>query len=1165
MNTSALETFARDTRKALMDAVERKLDYVLRADTADLRAAAAQVASLRESARRDRPALVERAAYTWFNRLTALRFLDAKDWHPFGVRVLTAASAGESQPGLLKAFRASELPEELTHFTPVKRLNDLLDGRLPTAIAGADPQGEVYRHLILAACRYYHDRMPFLFEALDDETELLLPDDLLTAHSIAEGFRTEISDDDCGAVEVLGWLYQYYISGKKSIVMARKAAVPSADIPAVTQLFTPHWIVRYLVENSLGRLWLLNRPASKLRASMPYYVEDAPAPSPQPPAPFPHLDRPEDIRLLDPACGSGHMLTYAFDLLYAIYAEEGYPPADIPGLILAHNLHGLEICPRATQLAQFALVCKARERNRNAFCQPIEPQVMCLQNVVIGDGELAAWAKAIKLEWMIAGPALEQLQQFRENTETFGSLIQPVMEPAAIVGMKRLIGDEAPPGDLFLQDTHRKIRLVLDQAEMLSQRYQVVVANPPYMGTGGMNSFLKAYVADALPLGKTDLYGAFLLRGLSLCQHRGQLGMITIPNWLFLSSFEGLRQEILANSHIHSMVHNGRGVWGGDFGSVSFVVDKQVDATYRASYLRLFRRQGEILASDQLELNFLNRSDFPVFYATVSDFRIIPGTPIAYWLSPPMRRAFEVGVSLGRIFQPRVGLQTGDNARFVRLWHEVSSANIGFDHESRDSAEASHCRWFPYNKGGEFRKYYGNQDFVVDWRDDGEEIRTLKPQSVVRNPDCFFRPSVSWSKVSSGRAAFRFFPAGFLFDVAGTSFFADHVDSLPLVMAFANSVVARKMLEVLSPTLNFEVGQLARLPLIKPDGWEGQQEKVLECISLAREDWDGFERSWNFQSLPILMPQSYRQRLSLRQTEEEEARSAKRKRTRQLETENNRLWIETYGLEGELAPDIPEEEITLASSDRSVDMAAFLSYAVGCMMGRYSLDKPGLILADAGDTLEHYLAKVGKTRDQWTFAPDEDGIVPVLDGEWFGDDVVARVREFLRVTFGEATLEENLRFIEDSLGKDLRSYFAAQFYKDHLQTYKKRPIYWLFQSPRKSFQCLVYLHRYTRDTVNRVLNRYLREYLAKMRHALQGHENTLASVAASARDKTRARKEADALRRAIRECEDWERDALLPLAQRRIDLDLDDGVKVNYLKLGDALAPISGLAAPEDA
>ena len=546
MNTSALKTFAPAVRIQLMEAVTRKLDFVLTARTPDyLTTFAPQVTALRKLAEADRAGLVERVAYTWFNRLAAIRFLDARGWHPFRARVLTPAGAEETQPELLKVTRAGALPEELKTHTDPQRLNDLLDGRIPSA----DAQGEVYRHLVLASCRFYHDLLPSLFERLDDETELLLPDDLLTEQSVAQSFRTEISDDDCSEVEILGWLYQFYISEKKDAVMARKKAVPSEDIPAVTQLFTPHWIVRYLVENSLGRLWLRSRPHSRLREHMPYYVED---PEGQEPTDSLTVDRPEEIKLLDPACGSGHMLTYAFDLLVKIYEEEGHAPSEIPEKILTHNLFGLEICPRAAQLAQFALVCKAREQSRTAFRRPVQPQILCLRDVVLTPDEVKGFTEATGVKF--SQDEVAQIHQFRENTETFGSLIQPVLDGNQITALKAKIGEQATAGDLLVQNTHRKLRLVLDQAEMLSQRYQVVVANPPYVGLQNLNKVLKQFMEKGYSAYKADLFAAFITRVCELGVRGGDVGMMTPFTWMFIKTYEPVRTLLLSKNSIRSLV-----------------------------------------------------------------------------------------------------------------------------------------------------------------------------------------------------------------------------------------------------------------------------------------------------------------------------------------------------------------------------------------------------------------------------------------------------------------------------------------------------------------------------------------------------------------------------------------------------------------------------------
>ncbi|WP_397384782.1 BREX-1 system adenine-specific DNA-methyltransferase PglX [Prosthecobacter sp.] len=1167
MNTSALKTFAPAVRRQLMEAVTRKLDFALTAQTPDyLTTFAPQVAALRKLAQADRAGLIDRVAYTWFNRLAALRFMDARGWHPFRARVLTPASAAETQPELLKLTRTGALPEELKSHTDPQRLNDLLDGRIPSP----DAQGEVYRHLVLAACRFYHALLPNLFEKLDDETELLLPDDLLTEHSVVHGFRTEISDEDCGDgqranVEILGWLYQFYISERKDQVMARKSAVPTEDIPAVTQLFTPHWIVRYLVENSLGRLWLLNRPGSRLREHMPYYIEG------EPETDFLKITKPEEIRLCDPAVGSGHMLTYAFDLLVKIYEEEGHAPTEIPGLILRHNLHGLEICPRAAQLAELALVFKAREKARRFFQAEhlVRPHIIELRDVRFEENELRDYIQALGLGELFNQPMLKLLHQF-EEAKNFGSLIQPCLDERAIADVRRAIEAKDLGGQLFLRDTHLKVLRVLDQAEALNQRYHVVVANPPYMGAAAMNPRLKSFIESSWAAGKADTYAAFISRNLSLVLPLGNIAMITIPNWMFLRAFELLRDELLRTTRISSLVHCGRGVWGSDFGSCAFVINSYTGTRTPGRFKRLFQRQGEVQANEQIEANFFNRGEFPEYSATNQDFLTIPGSPIAYWVSPNFRRAFE-GPLLADFGNATAGMNSTNNNLFVRQWHELSVGKIGFDAPTEEMSAAKGKRWFPYNKGGDFRKWYGNRDVVLNWENRGKEIHEYNNLPMthrgapVRAKQFQFLPSVTWSFVSSANFGARYSPPGSMFDVGGSSFFPTKL-SLKFATSFLCSSLASTYLRALNPTLNFQVGNIGTLPLLieqLKDRTSVIEALADEAICLSRADWDNFETSWDFCDQPLLRPGLKGATLEASWRNWEAQSTAAIRRMQELETENNRLFIAAYGLDDELQPEVPEAQITLARAEARRDMAAFLSYAVGCMMGRYGLDHPGLILANAGDTLREFLEKVGKPLAELTFVPDEDGIIPVLDGEWFEDDIVARTRDFLRATFGEATLRENLRFIEDSLGKDLRKYFLTDFYKDHLQTYKKRPIYWLVQSPRKGFSVLLYLHRYTRDTMNLVLNSYLRDYQVKLRNRL-AHLTQEQATASTAKAKTEARKEADKITKTIHECEEWERQTMLPLAQARIELYLDDGVKNNYLKLGEALAPIAGLASKEE-
>lgn len=683
-----------------------------------------------------------------------------------------------------------------------------------------------------------------------------------------------------------------------------------------------------------------------------------------------------------------------------------------------------------------------------------------------------------------------------------------------------------------------------------------------------MNPALGLYLDEKYSEGRSDLMTAFVLRCLCLVSDKGLLACVTLDSWMFLSSYVGLRAKLLNGYSFESLLHIGWNCFpdGHPYNrGVAFVIANRAVKHTRSRYVNL----SDVAATIDKEELFLERlkTGASSFTVDAKQFSQIPGQPIAYWTSNKFRDAF-ASSSLSEHASPRQGLATGDNGVFLRFWYEVELTHIGLNCKSRIEAEASRRRWFPYNKGGEYRRWYGNQTHVVNWSNDGEQIRAFvgengRLRSRPQNMDYFFRPSVSWSKIGSGFPSFRLFPDGFVFDVAGTSIFADREPDLIEILGFTNSVLVRKILEIFSPTLNFEVGHICSLPYRQGSISADVNGVVESLLTLARADWNNFETSWDFRDQPLLRPGLKGATLEASWRNWEAQSTAAIRRMQELETENNRLFIAAYGLDGELQPEVPEEQITLARADARRDMAAFLSYAVGCMMGRYSLDQPGLILANAGDSLREFLEKAGKPLAELTFAPDEDGIIPVLDGEWFEDDIVARTRDFLRATFGEATLRENLRFIEDSLGKDLRKYFLNDFYKDHLQTYKKRPIYWMVQSPRRGFSVLLYLHRYTRDTMNLVLNRYLRDYQVKLRNRL-AHVSELQVTGQTAKAKTDARKEADKLTKILHECDEWERQTILPLAQARIELNLDDGVKVNYLKLGESLAPIAGLALKDE-
>jgi hypothetical protein len=1063
-------------------------------------------------------ALVDEMAYTWFNRLTALRFMEVKG---YTLHALSSSTPGLVDPDLLQNATTLISGGEFAGKFGGVTLDDLDRWR-----RGGDE--EVYRNLLVAHLRKLAEPLPFLFGEGKSYTALFLPDHLLTGGSIVRRIVSDIPVEDWDDIEIIGWLYQFYISERKDEVFAKGGAYEPRDIPAATQLFTPHWIVRYMVENSLGRLWLEAHPESNLRAQMPYYLESQEEGT-QKPTPNPAL-RPEDLTVMDPACGSGHILVYAFDLLFAIYQEQGYPEPSIPALILEHNLHGLDIDERAAQLASFALMMKARERSRRILRNP---PALHVTHTAPTRGFALPEAPELKGEdW---GPLLDAFR----DADNLGSLITPpevdVERLEAQLAAFEASGRQEVSGDA------PRLRALLKQAVLLSKTYRAVVANPPYMGTGSFNKVVKDFVNSNYSEGKQDLYGVYILRNLEFCASDGVVAMITIPNWMFLSSFEGLRQTLLTTSFIESMVHNGRGVWGSDFGSCSFTLHKTPDATRKGTYKRLFDKHVNVATNEELERRFFERQPY---YATSSDFEKIPGSPIAYWVSERVLEVFEQGVSLDTIASPRQGIATAQNDRFVKAWYETSSCNIALMMPGRAEAKKSGARWFPYNKGGEFRKWYGNQEFVVDWKDDGQELFNLRPKSVIRNPDTFFKPSASWSKVTSGSFVIRYFPQGFIYDVAGCSLFSNNKGAIPLLTGLLNSKLVDPLLSSLAPTLNFEVGQVAGVPLLA--NWHKHIGSALQltqsCIDISKADWDNFETSWDFETHPLL--RTTHSGLAAAFNEWQRTADAAFFELKRLEEENNRYWIDAYGLQDELTPDVPDEQITIRRADLTRDVKSLISYAVGCMMGRYSLSQPGLQFA--GGTFD-------PSAFGGDFLPDSDGILPITDEAYFEDDIVTRFVDFLRAAYGPEHLEENLTFVADALTRKgnesatarIRRYFVSEFVSDHLQTYKKRPIYWLFTSGKgRAFGALVYLHRYTPDTLSYLRNNYVLPLQSKLEAEIRSTDRAL-EIAGSGSAAKAAQKTLLKLREQVAELLAFH-DRLLHKADQRIDIDLDDGVAYNY-------------------
>ena len=1159
MDNAKLKKFAQFARRSLIEQVSNKLKLVLAEESEARRENAEAVRQLENQiAETGEAQVVEKVAYIWFNRFCALRFMDVNRYTRIAV---VSPAEGQFQPEILAEAKMGHIDEEMVHDKVRQQIFALLDGKAPSR----DPQGEAYRLLVVAACNDFHRAMPFLFQRIDDYTELLMPDDLLSGNSILSYTREAMTSDACEDVEVIGGLYQFYISEKKDEVfdgLKKNKKITPENIPAATQLFTPHWIVRYLVENSLGRLWLLNHPGSKLVLQMDYYIKPEQAETD-----FLRIAKPEEIKICDPACGSGHMLTYAFDLLYAIYEEEGYESAEIPEKILTHNLFGIEIDERAGELAAFALTMKARAKQRRFFNKEVKPNISVLENVRFDEGELKNYMDFVGRD-LFTFQLQTTLRQF-EEADNFGSLIRP--DVTDVAGMLKILESKNVSGQLFISMTHQKVLQALRQADYLSPKYHVVIANPPYMGNKGMNGRLAVYVQDNYELAKYDLFASFIDRSFKLIRKNGFAALVTMQSWMFTHRYHAFRLNLYEKCSVEAMCHMGNMVMGIAFGTSATVFKTSYDTKKVGGYCYVEMDDIDVTTNRPKRFKRLTK-------CSINDFLSIPGAPVVYWASAGVRSLFSSNACIEDFFETREGLATANNDRFVRYWSEVSGSTIGFHCKNLDDASESEKRWFPYVKGGAFRKWAGNNELVVDWENDGDRVKnnidhnTGRVRSHNYNGDYAFRKGFTWSGLSSGGFSVRHVPGGFMFDAKGPMGFPKEECSLGFVEGFLNSKITAFLLEMLAPTMDFKLGHVLRLPLKKESSYTEIQKDAERLVHASKTDWDAYETSWDFTSLPLLNA-DYRQP-SLKATYQK-LRAHWREMTlemQRLEEENNRTFIEAYGLQDELKSDVPPNEITLTcnphyryGNDKNKDeleallladtMRELVSYAIGCMFGRYALDKPGLILANQGETIEDYLKRVPEP----SFPADDDNVIPMLDGDWFTDDIAERFRKFLRVAFGEEHYEENLRFIEKAMGKDIRKYFLKDFYNDHVKRYKKRPIYWLFSSPKGSFNALIYLHRYRPDTASVVLNGYLREFRTKLTSRRENLEQVSISTSASPGEKTKAIKEIEQLKKMIAELEDYDRDVLYPLATKQLAIDLDDGVKTNYPKFGSALKKIPGL------
>lgn len=1183
MNTSKLQAFATDARRQLMNAVGARLDAALtpnsNAQVDDPRAFAFLKREIEQAGdgEQGRKHVVERYAYRWFNRIIAFRYMDV---HGFtGTPVVSPADLTSTNglPEVLAAAKRGEYDDNTVFSLRVNdKAKERIEGLLSGSIMADDPQGLAYGLLLQSECRYWNHNLPFMFESIGKEAgrvdELLMPADLLAEGSVLRNAVEAMTPEDCGVddpsgnVEIIGWLYQYYISERKDEVMdgfKKHHKAGANEIPAATQLFTPDWIVRDLVQNTVGRLWVQSHPDCQLSKNWEYYIwpsEDDSAGTED----ILRIQTPEDLTVCDPACGSGHMLTYAFDLLYEIYEDEGYAPSDIPGLILKHNLYGMEIDERAASLAAFALTMKARSRSRRFFRKQVEPNIQRIAPIAFTEGEVAELNDLYQVNLDSA------VWNTYAKADVYGSLIQPSQELADLAAS--MPEDEDSVSTLFDPLLRGRAEEVFTQTKYLACKYAAVVANPPYMGAKNMSGELKQFVQDRYEDGKADLFAAFIMRNRQFLRHSAMLGMITMQSWMFLSSFEDLRRNLLASSSMETMTHLGTGAFdsiGGEVVSTTAFTLRNSPSSEKGIYIRLVDVSGDSNQADACAEAINSDVDY-CFKVGQHEFAQIPGSPIVYWLSKSMLDSFAKNKALKEIAAPRQGLATADNNRFLRDWHEIDYANFCVNAASMQTALSSGCKWFPTQKGGNFRRWYGNHEFVVNWANNGSEIRnftdsTGKLKSRPQNLDCFFLSGITWTAITTGDISLRYSPSGFISNAKGPEFFPDE-SIRNILLGICNSSSAQALLTMLAPTLDYSQGPVGSLPI--PDFSSLNTKKMVsELIHAAQADWNSYETSWGFQRLALL---DSNQGAQVGDSLEDavfrlrEYWDCMSEEQRQREIRNNELVADAYGVRDDVSCDVPLERVSLkrnvafAYSKDTPEMRnkkfaqdvvkELISYAVGCMFGRYSLDKLGLILASQGETLDDYHARIPNP----SFEPDEDNVIPVTETDCFEDDIVTRFRRFLEVAFGKENLAANIAYIEQVLGKSIRKYFVNDFYNDHVKMYSSRPIYWQYSSQtnnKGAFKALVYLHRYTPKTTSTVLN-YLRDYINKIADIADGLEHS---------DRAADQKEAIKLRKAILECKDYEDQTLYPLATRNLEMDLDDGVLVNYLRMGKALRAVPSI------
>lgn len=1088
--------------------------------------------------------VMEEVAYTWFNRFSALRFMEVNGYLPTHVRVFT-----DEENNFKPQILAEAINLEI----------EGLDMEKVYALKDANDNDTLFKYLIITQCNALSSILPGMFQKIDDYTELLFPDNLLREGSAIEQMIAMIPEEDWqDAVQIIGWLYQYYNAEKKDDVFAalkKNVKITKENIPAATQLFTPDWIVRYMVENSLGRLWLEGHPNEELKSGWKYYLDEAEQ-EPEVQTQLAKIRKeyeglkPEDIRCIDPCSGSGHILAYLFDVLVQIYETYGYTAREAAASIVENNLYGLDIDERAAQLANFAVMMKARQYDRRFFSREIQPKVYVIAesnhvdkyNIDYFANGDAGLKKAITT-------VIDELHDAKE----YGSILTVTPQDwTAIYARFEEIREDI---NISREATLNELLPLVDVSRALAQKYDVVVTNPPYMGASGMNAKLGEFIKKNYADYKSDFFSAFVIHCSKMTKKSGYCGFFTPYVWMFIQSYEKMRNYLYNQATIETLIQFEYSAFEEATVPVCTFAFQNRQVHKKGCYLRLVDFRGGMEVQRQKTLEAIDNHECGFYYErSTDDFSKIPGSPVAYWVSGRAISAFENSKSLGKLEMVRGGLTTGDNNRFLRLWFEVNHSTISFETESIIKAGTSTSKWFPIAKGGEYRKWYGNQEYVVNWENDGAEIKywvTHNPKDPntthwsrrLFNTECYFKEIITWSGISSGNPSMRFCNNA-IFGSGAKAIIPQ--ENLDFYLAFLNSAVALMYLDVLSPTLNYESGHISSLP-IKIEKIDSVTKLVLNCVVVSCHDWDSSETSWDFLRHPLVRGASVADAFSIWTAECNDRFNT----LKANEEELNRIFIDIYGLQDELTPEVEDKDVTVRKADLQRDIKSLISYAVGCMFGRYSLDIPGLAFAGGDWDSSKYPS----------FPADKDNIIPICnDGDYFEDDIVGRFVKFLEAVYGKDTLDANLKFIADALGgkgqpKDIiRNYFLNDFYNDHCKIYQKRPIYWQFDSGKKNgFKCLIYMHRYQPDTIARIRTDYVHEQQGRYRTAIADLEKRMEGVSTS--DRVKLSKQLATLQAQAAEIHDYE-EKIHHLADQYISIGLDDGVKVNYAKFQDVLAKI---------